>query len=357
MTSIEASLLGLRAGARRSLWWLSAACTLAAPGVARAQSSSDAATARALFTEGRKLLDEGKVEQACPKFQESLRLKPGIGTRFNLADCWEKSGRTASAWGEFLEVANAAKAQGQKDRESVARERARALEGKLSYLVIETEETDPELRVTRDGVEVGRGAFGTAVPIDPGVHAVEASSPNKKPWTASEDIKGGQKARVSIPRLLPLASEAPPAPAPVAQGGAEAPPAPSAPVAQPQDTASSGLGTQRTLGLGLGGLGVIGLTVGTVFLVNYGSTNDQAKGLCPSGTCGADEIEKHEELISEAKTQRTLGYVSLGAGGALLVAGAVLFFTAPSPPVKSGSVRVLPALSQTTQGLSISGSF
>src|SRR5262245_20973343 len=103
MTSTEASFQDRRARLPRFVASLVVLGALASPRAAAAQSSSDAAAARALFAEGRKLLDEGKFNEACPKFQESLRLKPGIGTRFNLADCWEKSGRTASAWGEFLE--------------------------------------------------------------------------------------------------------------------------------------------------------------------------------------------------------------------------------------------------------------
>src|SRR5688572_17830814 len=69
---------------------------------AQAQSSSDSATARALFAEGRKLMGEKKYEDACPKFEESLRLDHGMGTQFNLAFCWEQLGRTASAWATFL---------------------------------------------------------------------------------------------------------------------------------------------------------------------------------------------------------------------------------------------------------------
>jgi len=35
-----------------------------------------------------------------------------MGTQFNLAHCWEMGGRTASAWGLFLDVAAAAGSSG-----------------------------------------------------------------------------------------------------------------------------------------------------------------------------------------------------------------------------------------------------
>src|SRR4051794_25809493 len=70
-----------------------------------ASAQSESAAARALFAEARKLMAAERYDEACPKFEESLRLDQGIGTQFNLAHCWEKQGRTASAWGMFLDVA------------------------------------------------------------------------------------------------------------------------------------------------------------------------------------------------------------------------------------------------------------
>src|SRR5262245_57364431 len=102
------------------MWWcrasvMASALSLAllAPSAARAQSASDPATARVLFAEGRKLLAAKNYAEACPKFEESLRLDSGIGAMYNLADCWEKSGRTASAWAMFLDTAAAARAANQ----------------------------------------------------------------------------------------------------------------------------------------------------------------------------------------------------------------------------------------------------
>src|SRR5260221_11014313 len=73
-----------------------------------AHAQNDPVAARTLFDEGRKLLADGKYDAACPKLEESQRLDPGTGTLFNLADCWEQIGRTASAWARFLEGARPA---------------------------------------------------------------------------------------------------------------------------------------------------------------------------------------------------------------------------------------------------------
>ena len=104
-----------------------AACTVCRPATA-----SDPATATMLFNEARRLVAAGRYPDACPKFEESQRLDPGIGTQFNLADCYEHTQRIASAWALFLDVASAAGGTGQLARENVARRRAAAPAGRLT---------------------------------------------------------------------------------------------------------------------------------------------------------------------------------------------------------------------------------
>src|SRR5689334_17798166 len=126
----------------------------AAPG--RAQSGSNAA-AQALFDQGKALMTAGKTSEACPKFEESYKLDPGSGTLINLAACYERAGRLASAWGTYQEAAAFATRDGNEARSRGARDLAAALAPKLSRLTLEI---PPDSRVsglvvTRDGVDVG----------------------------------------------------------------------------------------------------------------------------------------------------------------------------------------------------------
>jgi len=89
-------------------------------------------SARALFKEGRELAAAGRYDEACPKFEASLKLDAGMGTEFNLADCWEHVGRTEEAAALFLQVASEAQRAGMGEREQVALERANKLERGLS---------------------------------------------------------------------------------------------------------------------------------------------------------------------------------------------------------------------------------
>ena len=130
---------------------------------AQGQSAGDKATSEALFSDGRRLMSQGNYREACPKFEASLKLDPGVGAMLNLADCYEKNGQTASAWAEFREAISAARAAGSKDREDLARQRASALEPKLSRLTIVAGKQAAQ--VTRDGTPVDSAAFGTAMPM------------------------------------------------------------------------------------------------------------------------------------------------------------------------------------------------
>ena len=58
---------------------------------------ADVATAEKLFQEGRRLMANGSIEEACAKFTESQRLDPSSGTLINLAACHAELGMTASA--------------------------------------------------------------------------------------------------------------------------------------------------------------------------------------------------------------------------------------------------------------------
>src|SRR6478672_5858918 len=109
---------------------LATLAAIAASPAAHAQTR-DPAAAEAFFAEGRTLLKQGRYAEACSKFEASQKLDPGNGTLMNLADCYEKSGRVASAWLSFREAAAAAASASQVARASHARARAASLEPRL----------------------------------------------------------------------------------------------------------------------------------------------------------------------------------------------------------------------------------
>jgi len=85
------------------------------------------AAAQATFQHARELMSQGKLVEACVKFEESVGLDPAVGSLLNLAVCEEKLGNTQRACRAFFDAASMAARNGQSEREAMARQRMSAL--------------------------------------------------------------------------------------------------------------------------------------------------------------------------------------------------------------------------------------
>jgi hypothetical protein len=284
---------------------------------ASAQADVDRASAEALFNEGRRLMAEGAVAQACPKLEASQRLDPGVGTLLNLADCYAKLGRTASAWAAFREAGSMARAAGSAEREAVARERATALEAKLSYLTI-VQWKGQNVRVTRNGVAIDPAMLDTAMPVDPGEHVIVAAAEGKREWSTKVVVApDGQRASVTIPIL----------PDDLAGGGGD-PEGATSVALNPTSEDAPGGSTQRWLAVGAGAVGVIGLVTGVVFGLKASSQNDEAKACNAEPSCGEAGTLSHD-----AGTSADIATIAFVIGGVGIAGGLVLWLTAPDDDV------------------------
>jgi serine/threonine-protein kinase len=317
-----------------SILTFSLALALAGPLAAQPSAESKAA-AEALFDEGKKLMDGGDYGAACPKFEQSEALDPALGTALNLAGCYEKIGRTASAWATFRRAAAVAKAKKQADREKLARKRADALEANLSRLTIVVPEASrvTGLSVTRNGVAIGSELFGQAVPVDPGTFSIEASAPGKVTFKTQVELATKANQSVTIPVLendTGAAASTEPAPPPVAPVE-NVPPVEPPPTELDQPPADADTGSsQRTIGLVVGGAGVVGLVVAGVFALKAKSTYDDSKAEClpaDPNRCSPKGVE----LRDDARSSGNVATIAGGLGLAALVGGSILYFTAPAP--------------------------
>jgi hypothetical protein len=318
------------------------------PRVAGAQGASSQAAAQALFEQARQLMADGKFAEACPKFVESQKLDPGAGTLLNLGACYEKNGQTASAWVTFKDAAAAADVKHRADWSARARDRARVLEATLSRLIIDVPaevKAVAGVEVTRDGVEVGSAVWGVPIPVDPGDHVVEAVAPGKKHWQTTAHV--GQKsdqAHVAVPVLeddvVPTAVAAAPAPA-------------QAPSEPPPPSPSDGSG-QRTAGLVVGGVGVAGVVVGSIFGVMAMGKESSSKTACPTSECSNPQAVSDN---SDAKSSATVSTIGLIAGAALVAGGAAIYFTAPKKHPTSAAFHLAPAMGPGQIGFNLGGAW
>ena len=317
----------------------------AAPAAAQ---PSNAALAESLFREGKRLSAEKKFADACPKFAESYRLDPGLGTLLNLATCHESEGKPASAWAEFSEAAAQARREGDADRGQLAEEHVKALEPKLAHVSVGLAPgaAVPGLVVKFDGRELSTAALGVQFPVDPGKHLLEASAPSKQSYAQNFDAPSTPTTlAVTIP-VLRDSSTAAVTPAPVI-----APAAGPEPVTPPPAPAGSSSNT---------GLIVSGVATGA-FVVGAGIT-----GLLYSSK--RSDFNKANDAGDPSRSDKhdsaqTLGTVNLVlTGGALVSAGFLVYFIATagsheSAPVASrpSNFGIVPLVSPNGAGLLLRG--
>ncbi len=225
------------------LVFLAASVLLAPP--ARAQDAKDAqaqAAARSLFNEGVALMNEGRLVEACPKLEASLERFPGLGTRGKLAECYERTGRAASAWRAYKEVAELAGRAGEAAREKVASERARALEPSLAYLTVAAPVREVAgLSVRKNGKDM---PLGVAEPVDAGLVRIDATAPGRKPFSAQLVVAAGQTAKLDVPVLEPAS-----APSDKRTASREPTPSPAASSVAPRENPTRGsAGWQKPVG-------------------------------------------------------------------------------------------------------------
>jgi hypothetical protein len=308
---------------------------------AHAEPTRDSVAAEVLFQEGRKLVAEGKYGEGCSKLEASQRLDPGIGTLFNLADCQEKNGKLATAWGLFLEAASGARASGNHAREQAARDRAAILEKKMPRILIKVSDADAAgLTLKRDGAAIDRALWGTAVPVDPGPTTIEASAAGKRTWTKTVQLRAEQaNVVVDIPQLESLS-------APVAQ--ASTPP----PVTIETDRPHGG--GSKIAGFTLLGAGAVGITVGTIFGLEARSNWNDAKSNCVVGNqCWQPGLD----LADQARGKATVSTIAFIAGGAALAAGALLVITSRDGAGTRSGLALGGSIDTTSAKAQLVGSF
>jgi hypothetical protein len=281
----------------------------AAPFTAKAQADAGSrALAVQLFDEAELLFESGNFAEACPKYGESYRLDPQLGALLHLAECFEKNQQLASAWGSFREAEEMAHRRSD-PRADIARDRASALEPKLSYLVVKVPPAAqvPGLTVSRNGTAVPKVLWGSRAAVDAGTYRLEARAPGYEPWRKEIAVGAEVVTEMVVPKLV----GAPPSPNPTSASGT--------------DRTSPGH-SQRIAVIAVGGLGLVSLGVGGFLGLSAQGSLSDSKGLCnESDYC----TPRGDELRQSAKSKALFATVATGVGAAGIATAAVLWFTAP----------------------------
>jgi Tetratricopeptide repeat len=327
---------------------LSATLLLAAPPA----HADEVADAEALFNAAKALRDEGDYAQACPKFEASQKLDPQLGTLINIADCYEKLGKWATAWARYQAAIEIAEKRND-DRIAFVTEGKERIEPKVPKVVIRVTSAAEGLTIKRGDVEVSSAMYGVELPVDPGSIAVTVSRGEQLLDTRELQAKEGEVTSLEFDlAAIAKANPPPPDPKPEPVVGPQPPVTPQ----EPYDP------TQRNVGIIVGAVGIAGLLVAGGLelgaVIKKGQANEA--DACVNKFCSQGGLD----AATSAKTFAEVGQW-VGIGGLIALAvGATVFFTAPSEPEGDSVALVLPWVDLgaspgglTAGGLSLGGRF
>jgi hypothetical protein len=317
---------------------------LVAAFVGGAAAQSNKAAAAAAFDHAKELQTAGKIEEACAEFARSQQLDPQLGTQYNLALCYEKLGKLASAYVEFDELA--AKDTNAK-RKADSKKRKAKLEARLTRLLLVVNNPAPQLTVKRGDEDITM-LVGVTTPVDPGVYVFRAEAPGRTTWEQQVDLTAeGATITVEIPALPEAApGETTPDETPVDDDARPLPETPSG-------GGKSG-GGRKILGLSIAGAGAVATGVGVFFGVQASGLKGEAEDACNGSLdpCTGD-ITLAQTKIDDARSKANLSNVLVGVGLAAVAGGIILWVTAPDG--ESRETALVPVIGADGVGLALDG--
>lgn len=331
-----------RDAAARLLLCAGLACPSAFAAEADPAAADDAPSERAaaLFEDGIAGLKVGQFETACPALEQSQSLEASPGTLLALADClerWQKPAAASARYAQFVDAfarASQSEATYRADQLAFARTALARLEPQIPRLALVSSAPLPgDTRVLLDGRELPAEAREGALPLEPGHHVLETLAPGHEPRRVELELSLGDRRSAALepgPPLPALAPEPPPAVVPEAAAGA-----PASMAAGDHETPGSAGSAWRTVGWGLGGLGLASVGVGAVAGALLLET-------CPDLDCAA-----HEERGKRLALITDLG---LGVGLAALVSSVIVLVNTEPATARDGVASFNPTLAVHRRG-------
>jgi hypothetical protein len=316
--------------------------------VAVAQTDQERAAARSLATEGINAFNAGRNAEALDKLERAYQLAaiPTIGLWS--ARALEKAGKLVEANERLLAVGRYAISKDDSGVFAQAQKEAEQMQDKLGPRV-------PELKVELvngeglqftadlDGVVLKTALLGVPFQLNPGKHTVTVKTRTGQVQKAVSVVER-ESARVSLDltELKKQAEAAPPEAAP-----AEGRPANTGAASISTDAAppSSGSG-RRVVGfvsLGIGGAGLVAGAVLGAKAIEQHSTYEQK---CPDGMC----TKEYQGYYDTLQKNQTYALVAGGIGVVGVGVGLVLLLTGGSSSASTSQAHVRPLIGLNTLG-------
>jgi hypothetical protein len=304
---------------------------------ATAQPAHDHATKEAdrLFNQGRAQLEAGKLAEACSSFERSLATADALGTRLNLALCYEKRGWVHTALTQFEDTANKAQHENHADSEAVARQHVEQLRPLIPHLTFTLTEPAPgqTVALTRPGRPTVAIIGPTTIPLDPTDPAdpqdtivILATAPDREAWQ-SEPVVVARG--VTVPVTVPKLAMSP------ARGDVLPPPPPAK-------------SRRKLYGILTGASGALVMLGSTLWAksVSDSLTNACARMISPCDS-GMDSYKSSSQWTNLHIVAPTVFFVGVAAVGF----GTYLYLTAPKH--RSARTAVVPTVGPDGGGISV----
>jgi hypothetical protein len=277
-------------------------CLLYPLGRARAQDEPAQAPAEQLFQDAVVLMKADHCQDAVPRFLESQHLDPSAATLLNLATCYARMGKSATAWRVYRQAAESAVLEGNRDIQARADKAIGKLEPTLTRLRVVAPAGPNALTIKVNGEPVSGDRI--EVPLDPGENFIEAVAPGHEPWRRTVNAqRQGAMIVVEVPDLGATqrpSESAPPRPRQV-------PPRP-----RPVDL--------RPAAIVAGGVGVTGIALGVIMGLGAKRAYDDSRSHCFAQHCnqaGHDLRETAHDRAGVATWATVIGVGALGTGAVL----------------------------------------
>lgn len=285
-----------------------------------------------------KLENAGSIVDALATFESIPLEKRDYNAKLHIASCKRKLGRLLEAERDYEAIRTDPKAD--PPTIETAASDLEDLRPKIPKIRVALSSATTNVKVTVDGAEI---ATPTIVPVNPGAHAIVATRAAKEVFKRELNIAEGTTLDVEIdaPAALPAApaqtSEKPSSAYVLGKGAADQPSTP----------------FTRTLGLVIGGVGLVAIGGGIFFAVRATDLESDAKAAAARGDASSHSV------IDDARDAQLAARLALGFGALAVVGGGVLVATSvgrsPAQPIAT-TLRVAPAVG-AAWGLALRGEF
>ncbi|HEV8548113.1 MAG TPA: hypothetical protein VGQ57_03775 [Polyangiaceae bacterium] len=291
------------------------AFTFASP-PARADEAQEG-EADTLFERGVELMKADNCAEAIPEFLKSNELDASSGTLLNLATCYARLGRKATAYKTYQSAAGLARTEKNDQVHERAVQAMTILAPTLTRVQIVPPKGAPQLSLRLNGDPLV-DYDGLPIPLDPGESVIEAAAPGREPWRHSVTANDlGATIVVHVPEL-------PPAHQPQL-------------ILLPREDRQERPGDWRVPAAVIAGTGLAAVVVGSVFGLSAAQSYDDSQSYCAGSRCTQPGID----LRNTASTKAAVATWTVSLGLVATATGVVLWLTSPPHGSRHRSTAML----------------